>query len=275
MDQLRTLRFREGKTSGLGQRGSRGPYLLLHGNSSCKEVYRPLFNLLHTLDIETVAIDLPGHGASADAEDPETGYTLPGYADTVCAVIDELGWTTAGLVGWSLGGHIALECLARERPQCAWSSALLIGSPPGRPSAEAFIAAFTNEPTTMLAGKSVFTTDDASMYTSKMLDSPDGVPPDLLEAALRTDGRARSTLIASVMAGVGADHEALLRTSNVRIAVVIGRLDPFINQHYVSAIPAENLWKKTVHRGTEWGHAPHWRFDPEFEALALSFFSES
>ena len=56
--------------------GSGIPVLMLHGNSSCKEVFAgqlegELGNRFHL-----VAMDLPGHGASSDAIDPQRSYSI-------------------------------------------------------------------------------------------------------------------------------------------------------------------------------------------------------
>jgi pimeloyl-ACP methyl ester carboxylesterase len=60
-----------------------------------------------------VAIDLPGHGRSAD-----TAFTLPRAADAVAAAIDELGGT-AIVVGLSLGGYVAMDLASRSRARVA------------------------------------------------------------------------------------------------------------------------------------------------------------
>src|ERR1700735_3071777 len=84
------------------------PVVLIHGNSSSSRVFS------HQLDgplgqrFRLIAVDLPGHGASDDAEDP-SAYSPPGHARAIRAVLDALGVDEAHFVGWSLGGHIALE----------------------------------------------------------------------------------------------------------------------------------------------------------------------
>ncbi len=53
-----------------------------------------------------VSIDLPGHGDStALAED---AYTMPGAAAAVVRTLDQLGIKEAALVGYSMGGRLAL-----------------------------------------------------------------------------------------------------------------------------------------------------------------------
>ena len=50
-----------------------------------------------------VAVDLPGHGDS-----PDTGATLPEAARALTETWDALGITESALVGYSLGGRLAL-----------------------------------------------------------------------------------------------------------------------------------------------------------------------
>lgn len=58
-----------------------------------------------------VTLDLPGHGASAAAEQED--WSLPGLAADVEAVIDELGLERVVLVGHSMGGPVSLETARR------------------------------------------------------------------------------------------------------------------------------------------------------------------
>jgi pimeloyl-ACP methyl ester carboxylesterase len=91
--------------------------VLIHGNSSSSRAFS------HQLDgpvgerLRLVAVDLPGHGASDDAKDP-SACSLPGHARAVRSVVEALGLGEARFVGWSLGGHIALE-MAADLPKAA------------------------------------------------------------------------------------------------------------------------------------------------------------
>jgi pimeloyl-ACP methyl ester carboxylesterase len=55
-----------------------------------------------------LAFDLPGHGSSAPAAS-SGNYSLPGYAATLAAFAEAMNATGAVFVGWSLGGHVALD----------------------------------------------------------------------------------------------------------------------------------------------------------------------
>ena len=85
-----------------------------------------------------IAVDLPGHGVSDDAKDP-SAYSLPGHARAVRAVLDAIGIDEAHFVGWSLGGHVALEMAPDLRAPRGF---VIFGTPPltsGEAMSEAFL----------------------------------------------------------------------------------------------------------------------------------------
>jgi pimeloyl-ACP methyl ester carboxylesterase len=61
---------------------------MLHGNSSCKEAFDRQLNGALGDEFRLIAIDLPGHGASSDAADPNRTYSFPGYAEAAIAVLE-------------------------------------------------------------------------------------------------------------------------------------------------------------------------------------------
>src|SRR6478736_1348378 len=106
--------------------GQGPPVVLIHGNSSSSRVFsRQLEGPLGQC-FRLIAIDLPGHGESDDARNP-SAYSLPGHALAVRAAVDALGIDQAPFVGWSLGGHIALE-MAPDLPRAR--GVVIFGTPP-------------------------------------------------------------------------------------------------------------------------------------------------
>jgi len=55
--------------------GARPAVLMIHGNSACKEIFGRQFESPLAETHRLLAFDLPGHGASSDAHDPETTYS--------------------------------------------------------------------------------------------------------------------------------------------------------------------------------------------------------
>src|SRR3984893_13416810 len=89
------------------------PVLLIHGNSSCRGVFRNQLQGRLAENHRLIAFDLPGHGQSSNAPDPTRSYTRPGFADAAVELLEKLGVTEAIVIGWSLGGHIGIEMVPR------------------------------------------------------------------------------------------------------------------------------------------------------------------
>ena len=201
------------------------PIVLVHGNSASARAFR------HQLDgplgerHRLVAIDLPGHGRSRNADDPARTYCLPGYARAVTGVAEQLGLTHAVFAGWSLGGHVVLEAAA-ALPDAA--GFLIFGTPPLAFPPDIDGAYFPSP-----AMQAVFTeTLTDAQYDAWLRDSvtdPDGsVPAVFREDARRTDGRARSHLALSIRPG-GYLDEVELKTG-LKFTVSEGKLIGWLAQ---------------------------------------------
>ncbi|HUR84482.1 MAG TPA: alpha/beta hydrolase [Solirubrobacteraceae bacterium] len=85
--------------------GSGSPLIFIHGLSGCWQNWLeniPYFAREHRV----IAVDLPGFGQS---EMPAQDISMSNYADTIDALMDELGIQTAQIVGNSMGGFIGAE----------------------------------------------------------------------------------------------------------------------------------------------------------------------
>jgi pimeloyl-ACP methyl ester carboxylesterase len=216
------------------------PVLFLHGNSSCKEAFRKQFGGEAADSYRLIAFDLPGHGASSDAFDPRRTYSMPGYADVAMEVLAALGVDRAAIVGWSLGGHIALEMLA------AWPGAvgaMICGTPPVRRDAPSIQMGFQPNPAVFLAGKNVFTAEDYAAFAELTLGKFAN-DPELKQALQRTDGNARQMMFESLLAGQASDQRQIAETSTLPLAVVNGEKDPLVNLAYIAGVAYRALWEK-------------------------------
>lgn len=85
-------------------RGMGRPVLLLHGWTMSSHFWRRQSALAESFQV--ITIDLRGHGRS---QTTLRGHTLPRYARDVRQVITALNLQDVMLVGWSMGGSVALE----------------------------------------------------------------------------------------------------------------------------------------------------------------------
>ena len=88
------------ETSGAGR-----PLILLHGGLGSGEMFGPVMPLL-AQHHQVVAVDLQGHGRTADIDRPIDPRLM---ADDIAALIEHLGLAGPDVVGYSLGGGVALQ----------------------------------------------------------------------------------------------------------------------------------------------------------------------
>ena len=85
--------------------GSGRPLVLLHGGLGSGEMFGPVLPAL-TEGHQVLTVDLQGHGRTADIDRP---IDLGLMADDVAALIDHLELDGVDLVGYSMGGGVALR----------------------------------------------------------------------------------------------------------------------------------------------------------------------
>jgi pimeloyl-ACP methyl ester carboxylesterase len=89
--------------------GAGRPMILLHGGLGSSEMFGPVLPLL-AQHHQVIAVDLQGHGRTADIDRPIDVRLM---ADDIAALIDHLGLDAPDLVGYSLGGGVALQTAAK------------------------------------------------------------------------------------------------------------------------------------------------------------------
>ena len=85
--------------------GTGRPPILLHGGLGSGEMFGPVLPLLAERH-QVVAVDLQGHGRTADIDRPIEARLM---ADDIAALIDHLALASPDVVGYSLGGGVAWQ----------------------------------------------------------------------------------------------------------------------------------------------------------------------
>lgn len=85
--------------------GNGRPLILLHGGLGSGEMFGPVLAQLAERH-KVVAVDLQGHGRTADIDRP---MDIRLMADDIAALVDHLGLEKPDVVGYSLGGGVALH----------------------------------------------------------------------------------------------------------------------------------------------------------------------
>jgi len=85
--------------------GEGAPLILLHGGFGSVELFGPNGQLL-AAGRQVIGVDLQSHGRSPATDRPMRFETM---ADDVAALIRDLGFQRASIMGFSLGGGVALR----------------------------------------------------------------------------------------------------------------------------------------------------------------------
>jgi pimeloyl-ACP methyl ester carboxylesterase len=264
-----SCRTRDGDIKATESTGAGLPLVLLHGSGSARGVFARLLRGPLADQYRMIALDLPGHGESANAARPEETYTLPGLADSVSEALDRMGVGRCAIFGWSLGGHIALEMLS-FRPGIA--GIMLTGAPPIGHGPVGVLRAFRVSFDSMLASKPRFSDHDIERFARMCLGDAATLADRRFIA--RADGRLRKIMFNSMMRGQCADEKALVEQSAVPIAIDNGSDEPVARLGYVARLRYRNLWDGICHIVPDAGHAPFVQAPAAFDALLARFAGE-
>ena len=90
--------------------GSGRPLVMLHGGLGSGEMFGPILGAL-TDGHELILPDLQGHGRTADIDRP---ISMELMGDDIAGLIEHLGIEEPDVLGYSLGGGVALQLAARH-----------------------------------------------------------------------------------------------------------------------------------------------------------------
>ena len=250
--------------------GTGRPVILVHGNSSSARVWNPLLTGAFGERFRVLALDLPGHGGSAPAADP-AAYSLPGYAAVLADFAKVVAAEDAVIVGWSLGGHIALEA-ASALPEAA--GFVIFGTPPVSGPAD-LGEAFLPNPAVGVGFIAAVNTDQAKTYAESFLIAGSTLPTgELVEDILATDGAARENLVASLQTGRFADEVEIVAGLKQPIAVLQGAGEQLVNGDYLRRLAIPTLWRGAVRVLPGVGHAPQIEAPEELADVLTEFITE-
>ncbi len=116
--------------------GRGDPVLMIHGHTLDHRAFDGVAAALAGKSLRLIRPDLRGHGRS---DVPPSGYHWSHHAADMAAVLQAAGVPRATVVGFSLGGGVALE-LAIERPELVGGLVLIDAVLPDRPFEPEFLA---------------------------------------------------------------------------------------------------------------------------------------
>lgn len=217
-------------------------------------------------------MDLPGHGLSDVATNPEVTYSLPSYADAVVEVAKALDASNAIFVGWSLGGHILLE--AADQLTDAQGIAIF-GTPPIADNPPDLENAFLPHPSLSLGFTAELSQEDMLAYVTTFF-KPDmkEIPKLFLEDIALSDGQARANLGASITSGGYQNQIEIVGNMKVPLMIIHGEQEQLVKADYITELKMPTLWNGEIKLIANAERVPHWETPDKFNSLLMNFITD-
>ena len=228
------LRLAAGEVAYWDRPGDGAPIVLLHGNSASKAVFGDLFAAPALAGRRLVALDFPGCGGSSDALDPEAAYTIPAMARTAREAVAQLGLASSVLLGWSLGGHVAIEAAGQGGP---FAALVITGTPPCGPGGEEVLQSFHQNEVMDVTFTEAPSDEQLNAYVGQVYGARRPIPEAFFTDARRCDGRLRRRFAEHWLSGQEGFHQrSVVANWPHPIALIQGQDEPFFDAALVDRL---------------------------------------
>ena len=241
------------------------------GNSLTLDIFNNQFSDSMFDEYSILAMDLPGHGESPPADNPELTYSVKGLASTLSEFIKETVHGPVVLVGYSLSGNIVIEMA----PQLTNTIGIVINGTPPVSSLGDIVNGYL--PDTSLA--EVFFEDNLdedklNKFCRFCTNSNRDYDKVIKEMIIKTDKSFRGWLGKTVMQEQFGDEVKILENLEIPVAVLHGELDSLINLDYLRSLKIPKLWRGEVQIVESAPHLIHLTHTAEFNKLLHNFISQ-
>lgn len=251
--------------------GQGAPLLLLHGFTGSTDTWAPFVPRFVRAGFSTIAVDSVGHGRSDAPAEPDR-YRIERCVEDLSALLDHLGVGATAVLGYSMGGRVALQ-FAAAAPQRVSCLVLESASPGIADLAERGSRRQADE-----ALADAIERDGVEAFVDRWERTPllalaDHVPP-AQRARLRAQRlRHTATGLANSLRGMGAGRQEPLWDRLPRLGVptllVVGERDEKYRR--LGAAMADALPDARLAVVPDAGHTVHVDQPERFAALALGF----
>jgi 2-succinyl-6-hydroxy-2,4-cyclohexadiene-1-carboxylate synthase len=205
--------------------GSGPALVLLHGFTRDHREWEPLLPCFDSY--RTVRFDLIGHGNS-DSPAEVTHYSMAHAVDDLMALLHHLEIERTALLGYSLGGRVALH-LAIEAPELLWGLVIESASPGIEDRGERAARAASDEELALSIERDGIETFVERWQSQVLFASQSRLPAAVLESQKRQRLSNSATGLANSLRGMSAGVQEYLLPRMDRIDVpalfIAGQLD--------------------------------------------------
>ncbi len=228
-------------------KGEGRPILFLHGWGMSSRVWRDQIEDFYS-DYKTVTLDFRGHGESSLSED----FTFETLAEDLKEIVDGLGLGRVSLVGWSMGGSVALIA-AGKYPEIV-DTLTLVSTTPKFVASEDFPHGQPEATVRRLARQIESDTNKAMIKFCGMMFE-EGITEDIWKLLTDNPWPAKDILNGYLKTLAEADLRESLEKIDAPTMIVHGMLDR-ISFHEAAVFMADRIRKVRLETHHDEGHAP-------------------
>ena len=244
--------------------------LFLHGISLSSRAFLGQVDSPLADKFRLTALDLPGHGMSAPASDPDATYTLERLAAIISEFAERLGLNEAFFVGWSLGGNLLVEALDRlPSPR----GIMLIGTFLPSDRLDMGQMAYPH-PALASLFKEVLAEEETTTLAAALLKPGAVVPSFVTDDIRRTDPRFRAVLGKTIAAGLHKDEVSIAAGLEIPLAFTLGAEDQLCRDSYLRSLRMPTLWRGEIQLVPDAGHIPQWEQPGIFNRMLEEFIQD-
>ncbi|MBC5773706.1 alpha/beta hydrolase [Pontibacter sp. KCTC 32443] len=251
------------------RKGNAPAIIFLHGISMSREVWQKQLESEALSNYHLISVELPGHGTSDWSDEPETHYTLPGYAQLLQELIPTITDEKYVVAGYSLGGNVAIEAL----PGLKNCIGVLIVNTAVANSPDDIVRAFKTDKADVLNTILKEQADDGELdkYATSFLAVRNGhIPTTLADDYKKTDPKARTVLAQSVAVSNHADEIKIMQQAKVPIALITGEEDQLGEKTYLQDLEVPK-WTGDTIMVPDAGHMPQLENSAYFDQKLVEF----
>lgn len=247
------------------------PIVFVHGNSLSSNTFIKQFeDSSLTNNFRLIAFDLPGHGDSSCAEEPERTYSFSGFISVLLEFVEKLNLQDAVFVGHSLGGHLVLDA-SENLPKA--KAFVVSGTPPINfpPNMADY---FLPNPIFPLAYKPDLTDEEVTGLASAFVNCNSEVLAIVKNDIERTHQDMRGYLGASLVPENLTNEVEIIKNLKIPIAIFHGKEDQLVNGKYLTELNIPTLWDNEIKMIHNSGHCPQLENPEMFNNILLNFLNE-
>ena len=243
--------------------------IFVHGNSSNAHAFEQMWNSPHLSGFHLLAFDLPGHGNSEKAHDPES-YRFVSLSKILAEFIELRKPENPILLCHSLGGHIGIHAL--ELTQRV-AGLMLVGTAPLHHAGD-IPKGYNLLPDVMALFKNEVS--DEELEKALILEVHKATDKQIVRDSFKiADGRCREILGSEFSlyfdSPAFVSEIKLLGNPRLRVAFALGEHEQLINREYLQQLGPVAFWKNKVQLIPDAGHCAVFE-NPEYMAKLLSGF---